>query len=197
MKFDFIEIGTSDFDTLISKATDEIGISIEPVKIYFDNLPNRKNVLKLNYAIGDTDSIDYLYWVSLDDIILYDLPIWIKGCGKIFEPHPLVLNVLNARGLNHIYKRTECKIISWDTLIESYNIEAIEYLKIDTEGCEYKILNSLLNSQNKIYPNKIQFEDKDFTNQKELDSIISKFKLLGYTLSNIDYFDFLLTKNNF
>jgi len=34
MKYDFVEIGTSDFDTLIEQATDTTrGISIEPVRL--------------------------------------------------------------------------------------------------------------------------------------------------------------------
>lgn len=38
--YDFIEIGTYDFDTLIR-------ISIEPVKMYLDNLSNKNNIKKL------------------------------------------------------------------------------------------------------------------------------------------------------
>ena len=34
MKYDFIEIGTSDFDTLLETTTNKIGISIEPLKYY-------------------------------------------------------------------------------------------------------------------------------------------------------------------
>ena len=37
--YDFIEIGTSDFDTLIETSNnDTVGISIEPIKYYLDNL---------------------------------------------------------------------------------------------------------------------------------------------------------------
>ena len=38
MRYDFIEIGTSDFDTLLQESQSEIGLSIEPLKIYLDNL---------------------------------------------------------------------------------------------------------------------------------------------------------------
>ena len=44
--FDFIEIGTSDFDTLIEDASESTrGISIEPIKYYLDRLPNKENVI--------------------------------------------------------------------------------------------------------------------------------------------------------
>ena len=45
----FIEVGTSDFDTLIQVAKPETaGISIEPIKYYLDRLPNPPNVIKMN-----------------------------------------------------------------------------------------------------------------------------------------------------
>ena len=48
MNYDFIEVGTSDFDTLIQDATDNcIGLCIEPIKFYLDRLPNKPNVKKI------------------------------------------------------------------------------------------------------------------------------------------------------
>ena len=55
--YDFIEIGTSDFHTLIESATDKtIGLSIEPIKTYLDRLPNKENVFKVQAAVSDSDS---------------------------------------------------------------------------------------------------------------------------------------------
>jgi hypothetical protein len=49
---DSIEIGTSDFDTLIESASaNTVGFSIEPIKYYLDNLPDKPNVTKINKAI--------------------------------------------------------------------------------------------------------------------------------------------------
>jgi len=65
MKYDFIEIGTSNFDTLIENSNETtVGISIEPLKVYLDQLPNLTNVIKINCAIsltGSTDPIDFYY----------------------------------------------------------------------------------------------------------------------------------------
>jgi hypothetical protein len=46
--YDFIEIGTSDFDTEIEKKDNKIGISIEPIKYYLDRVTNKPNCIKLN-----------------------------------------------------------------------------------------------------------------------------------------------------
>lgn len=49
---DFLEIGTSDVETLIESCDeDSFGISIEPLKYYLDKLPDKKNVKKLNLAV--------------------------------------------------------------------------------------------------------------------------------------------------
>lgn len=43
MDLDFIEIGTSNFDTLIQTCSDDaFGISIEPLNFYLNDLPNKK-----------------------------------------------------------------------------------------------------------------------------------------------------------
>ena len=45
--YNFIEIGTSNFDTLIEKANDDtMGISVDAVKYYIDQLPEKPNVKK-------------------------------------------------------------------------------------------------------------------------------------------------------
>ena len=52
MDIDFIEIGTSNFDTLIEKVPDDIasdaiiGYSIDILQTYLDDLPTKKNVVK-------------------------------------------------------------------------------------------------------------------------------------------------------
>ena len=62
---DFIEIGTSNFDTLLEKCSEnEYGISVEPLKNYLDDLPEKRNVKKINCAVTHgkmTDFIDMYY----------------------------------------------------------------------------------------------------------------------------------------
>ncbi len=54
MHYDFVEIGTCDFDTEIEKANNNtIGLSVEPVPFYFNNLPDRKKCKKVNAAVSN------------------------------------------------------------------------------------------------------------------------------------------------
>jgi hypothetical protein len=140
MRYDFIEIGTSDFDTLLETSVTEIGLSIEPLKIYLDNLPDKDTVIKVNCAISDKDGTVDVYWIDPKDIGLHDLPIWLKGCNSIIEPHPSAIKELKDRNLEHVYRKTECKCLTWNSIVDIYDIKHVEYLKIDTEGHDCLLL---------------------------------------------------------
>ena len=97
--YSFIEIGTSDFETICQTCRDdEVGISVEPVKEYLDALPSKKNVTKLNVAISDTDGFISIFHVSpnvlksitsrhgSEDVIVYQNPTQqrcVKYCQKV------------------------------------------------------------------------------------------------------------------
>ena len=78
MKYNFIEIGTSDFDTLLQTTENQIGLSIEPLKIYLDRLPNNSHVIKVNCAISDKNGMTNVFWVKPEDIDEYELSALIK-----------------------------------------------------------------------------------------------------------------------
>lgn len=195
--YDFVEIGTSDFDTLIQSCDETtIGLSIEPVKIYFDRLPSKSNVKKLNCAVSNVNSELICYWVDADDIIKYQLPNWIRGCGTINHQHPLVIQELASKNILDLYKSQKCEVISWSVLVERENIKSVSFLKIDAEGSDYDILESILDSEVSVMPDKIQFENKDFIDSKRLQSILNRFAEKNYTYRNIDMFNILLQKLN-
>lgn len=92
---DFLEIGTSDFDTLIQVADDNtIGISVEPIKFYLDNLPSPKNVEKVNAAISITGSSEDipLFFIPPHIINEKGLPKWVRGCNCLGKMHPTIVN---------------------------------------------------------------------------------------------------------
>ena len=92
MHYDFIEIGTSCFDTLIEKSSDvKVGISIEPIKYYYDKLPNKKNVIKLNKGISDQNGFFKFFYVPTEILNYYSLPQWLSGCNSINKPHPSLI----------------------------------------------------------------------------------------------------------
>jgi FkbM family methyltransferase len=192
MHYNFIEIGTSDFSTLIEETSSGTGLSFEPLSIYLENLPNRENVIKSNCAVSNKDGYTDVYWIHPDDIKKYDLPDWLRGCNSIFEPHPTAVTELSIRNLMSIYKKDRCEIISWDTLIKKYSVDSIDYLKIDTEGHDHIILDSMLSSSANILPIKILFESNILTSDQNTENILNKLTQRGYSIIERTPYDILI-----
>ena len=193
--YDFIEIGTSDFDTLIETSNDDtIGISIEPIKYYLDQLPNKKNIIKVNAACSDSNENLKIYYISVEDIQKHNLPYWVRGCNSINKPHEYSRRVIGNELYDKIVKIDEVDTITWKNLINQHNVGSIDYLKIDTEGYDHIILKNFLiecETNPNLYPKKIMFEYNESSNKKELDNILHNLK--GYFVKHMED-DILLTK---
>jgi len=122
MDLDFLEIGTSTYDTLIEKATDSmVGISVEPVKCNLDLLPNKPNVIKVNAAITSnrtTDKVDVFY-ISPDDIP--EELKWLRGCNRLYEPHP------ETQYIRHLLKSDIIPLMNIDELLKNYKVRSIKF----------------------------------------------------------------------
>lgn len=183
MHYDFIEIGTSDFDTLIQTCEPgTVGLSIEPLKMYLDNLPDVEGVTKLNYAISNFDGEIRVYWLEPSLIDEYDLPAWVRGCNSVNKPHQTVQALLTELNLLHLYQIASCKSLTWDSLVELHKVTSVDLLKIDTEGHDAVILNAIADSKLTIFPKRIIFEKNELSDHNLLETAITKFKSLGYKL---------------
>jgi FkbM family methyltransferase len=179
MIYDFIEIGTSDFETLIEVSEGKIGLTIEPLSFYLNNLPNNPTVIKVNCAITNYDGQIKMYYINPTDIIDYQLPDWLKGCNSISKPHPSALTELNNRGLESLMQTKTCECLSWETLIQRYDIQEVNLLKIDTEGHDCEIINSILNTGT-VLPKKLHFEANILTDSEIINNTLNKLTDLGY-----------------
>ena len=183
MNFDFIEIGTSDFDTLIEKCNNnEVGLCVEPLNEYLRRLPDKPKVIKANYALSDTSGYAKIFYVKPQDIVKYNLPNWVRGCNSLNFPHPTIKKLLGDKHDN-IIKVENIHLITWRKLISLYKIESIKYLKIDTEGHDGVILEEYYKECIKnpsLLANTILFENNVLSNKSNIKSIISLFINLGY-----------------
>jgi len=193
MKLDFLEIGTSDFETLIQTCdNNKIGMSIEPVKYYFNKLPQKNNVQKLNIAISNENGECKVYYISDSNIKKYNLPWWIRGCNSINDYHPTVLKILDKMKYDiSLFDFDIVKKMTLFELIKEYNIEEIKYLKIDTEGHDCLILNKFIedvikNNFIEILPKKILFEANILTEKNLLTTTLNKLYNIGYELIKND-----------
>jgi FkbM family methyltransferase len=207
--YDFIEIGTAFFDTLIEKATDDqYGLSIEPVKEYLDKLPDKQYVTKINGAVvADEDHAGLdLYYVDEQDIEKHNLGIWMAGCNSIGKPHDFHTHYTPAPALWHndeirstlqtvnlfdygLVKTRKIECFTYQNLIEKFNIGHVKLLKIDTEGYDAKILKSVIkyyNSDINIMPNEINFESNAHSDKKEIEEVKTILINIGYRLQYLE-----------
>jgi dTDP-glucose 4,6-dehydratase len=183
MHYNFIEIGTSDFDTLIQSTSNQIGLSIDPIQLYLDRLPNNPYVIKVNAAISFKDGFTNAFWVNPEDITKYNLSWYLKGCNSIYEPHPLTLKEIQDKNLEHLMNKIKVEILTWKTLVKRYNIEIVDFLKIDAEGHDTIIVNDILDNNSGVLPKKIQFEANALTSEEDRNETLKKAQQCGYNFN--------------
>lgn len=190
MDLDFLEIGTCNFKTLLQDATDNlIGMSVEPIKYYLDNLPNKENIKKINCAISadDTEGEVTIFYVHENIVNQKSLPRWVKGSNRIGNPHPSFKRLIDEGKLaREDIIEEKVKQIPISKLLTDYNIKSINVFKIDTEGSDCYILlhlkKYLISKTDDYYPKKIIFETNFLTERSLVDKVITEYKELGYEL---------------
>lgn len=169
-----IEIGTSDFRTQAGQVP---GIFIEPVKYYFDRLPDCN---KINCAISNYEGEIYIYYLTDDEITKYNLPQWVRGCNSVNTIHPSVEKLIRDKGISlDIICSHSVPVRRIKSIIDKHNVTSIDILKIDTEGHDCIILNDFLDTVD-ILPNKIQFEANVLSDSSEVDALIERLESFGY-----------------
>ena len=187
---DFVEIGTSDFDTEIQKNDNRIGISVDAVKYYINRLPNKRGCTKLNSGVSNFNGEISINYLSVETIEKYSLPTWVRGCNSVNHYHPTVTNLLAAQGIQ-IKDVAESYIVPCKTLtclLAEYNVQGFYLLKVDTEGHDSVILEHFLrNSRSNLLPHEIIFESNELTSEKDTDNIIDISNERGYDLISRDH----------
>lgn len=184
--FDFIEVGTSDFDTLLQDlAYDESrkndnnvrGISIEPLKCYLDRLPNDPRVTKVCAAISNFSGNVKTFYIEPSAIARHNLPHWrMRGCNSIIKPHPEVVDGLKTLKLEHLQIELEVPCMTLLEVVEKFQVTSIGLLKLDCEGHDPVILRNFIetfaNQPTEMLPKRIQFECNHLSSVDEVQKII-------------------------
>ena len=198
MKYDWIEIGTANFNTLCQSANESgdpiKGLSIEPLIEHLNELPNVTGVDKINVAMSDYCGEIQIWWIPLSVIKENKLHRDWRGCNSVGEPHPTVLKKLGEK----YYDFAESKNVpvwNWEKLIREKNIEEIGYLKIDTEGHDPIIMKDYIKQcklRPKLWADKIQFENNRLSNTDDVNEVLELVKG-EYNIKHTKH-DIILTK---
>ena len=186
MNYDFLEIGTSCFDTMLETAQPgETGLSVEPLKFYLDRLPDKIGCIKIPVAISTVDefSMVEVFYIPENVIRERNLHHGLLGCNSIGAPHLQHRNQ-NLLDVVQTYKVRSVPI-RW--LFETYAIESVKTLKIDTEGCDAEILLQLHNyilTDGKFsqWPKSIQFESNVLVPADQVKKVIQRYTAIGYVV---------------
>lgn len=188
MHFDYVDIGTSDFDTAISwmKKGEKV-LLVEPILRYLSNLPEGEGIYKANFAISNRSAYRPIFYLSEKAIQQMGLPGFLKGCNSLDFPHKTVIDAITMTGNSlSAISQSIVRLITFKQLIELYDITSIGKLKIDTEGHDHIILKDVLKEvENGMKIGSITVEYmQQFGNIIALDEL---FKTSGYhraTLAN-------------
>lgn len=138
----FVEVGTCDFDTcerLIKNNWN--GIVIEPVKYYYDKLPKYPHIKYENIAISDKKGETNIHYLD-PEVITNKSQSWMKGISSIGgETGPLSFNENSFMKENIIEQTVETNTLQ--NICDKYSVDKIDFLKIDTEGYDFTVLQSI------------------------------------------------------
>ena len=147
MHYEFVEIGTSDFDTEIQKSkVFDRGLSVDPLLVYLNRLPARDGVHRVLGAISDSDGWVDCYYIDESDIVKYGFPWWLRGCNSVMKRHPTGEAIVRNAGLNpeEMFKSCRVPMYTMKTLFEMYQVGSLGFLKVDTEGHDGVVLGSYI-----------------------------------------------------
>jgi len=166
----FIEIGSSDFDTLLPLSENGWkGIIVEPVADLLYNLKKNDNVIFENCAISNFNG---------ETAIKYYDPEWAeewtRGVGSISDINHFNVNPQWKK--YEVEKTVPCMTLS--SLLEKHGVEKIDFFKIDVEGIEWLIIDHY---NWKIIPKILKIEHRHWKSHNvNMDKSISLLKNLNY-----------------
>ena len=153
-------------DTIYHKITNDTKIIfIEPIPLFFTMLKNNynnkfvnNNFIFIDKAISNFNGKMKMYYPSSTNDF-NNLPWWINQLGSKNIDHA------KKHGFDIDLDCVNVNTITFNSLINEYNIDNIFILYIDTEGCDYDIITSINFSM--IKPKFLIFENMHLTDTKE------------------------------
>ena len=172
---------------------------VEPVPYNYSvlkkNFSKNKNIYICTNAVFSKNQKKNFYFVKENSISKLGKH-WASGIGSFDKQHILNHKSKRFQITEDDIENIEIDFITFQNLIEKYQISSIDILQIDVEGAEFEILNSI--DFQKIDIRSIQFEfkhfDGTFSEGQKLKSIKEKLKNNGFKLTQLDEENILAKK---
>lgn len=171
----FIDIGANDGVTLsntyyLEKELGWKGICFEPIPVIFEKLNKNRNCIKIMAGVAHINGIQEFTFVDGPSHML-------SGISKEYDPRHInrIEHEIRTYGGNIEKIQIECVILN--EILEQYKIYDIDYLSLDTEGNEFKILKTIDFNKFNI---KVMTIENNYNDKNQSDYIISKgYKFMG------------------
>lgn len=154
----FVDVGAHDGKTYSnSKFFEDLGWSglcIEPIPSIFNQLKENRKCICENYAVSDVEGED-------EFLLVHGYAEMLSGLAKEYDPMHLdrIKGEINHYGgSKEIIKINTLKL---QTLLDKHNINSVDFLSVDTEGNELKVLKSIDFTKTKIFSVSIENNYKD------------------------------------
>ena len=166
-------------------------ILVEPVPYNYailkDKYSENENISICTNAIFSENKKENFYFVKEQSISKLGKH-WASGIGSFDKQHILNHRSKRFQVTEEDIDKLEIDFITFDDLVNKYDIHSIDNLQIDVEGAEFEILNSI--DFQKININSIQFESKHFdgtfSEGAKLEDMKQKLKKNGFNLTQLD-----------
>ena len=183
----------------INEYKDKKILLVEPVpynyKILQNNYSKQHNILICTNAVFSENKTQNFYFVKEDSIHKLGKH-WASGIGSFEKQHILDHKNKHFKVTEDDIEKIEVEFITFDNLVDKYEIKSIDSLQIDVEGAEFEILNSI--DYKKVNIKNLQFESKHFdgtfSEGTKLESIKQKLINNGFKLTQLDKENILAKK---
>ena len=185
-------------DKIIEHKNNNI-LLVEPVPYNYTILKKKfsesKNIHICTNAVFSKNQKKSFYFVKENSIPKLGKH-WASGIGSFDKQH--ILNHKNKRFkiTEDDIEKIEIEFITFNNLVDTYEIKSIDNLQIDVEGAEFEILNSI--DYKKVNIKNLQFESKHFDGTflegTKLETIKQKLINNGFKLTQLDKENILAKK---
>ena len=152
----FIDIGANDgvtgSNTLLFEKKGWQGICVEPHPLIFKKLNNQRACHCVNACITDSDSI-------VDFLAVHGAANMLSGIESFMDQRHIERIDQEIAAEGGSTQRIEIEALSPSTLIDRFSLSKIDFLSVDTEGCELPILKSFLSENTIPKPKVISVEN--------------------------------------
>jgi FkbM family methyltransferase len=176
-----------------------IGFEINPID-WNILLKNRPNGLNINSALSDVDGF-------VEFSVISSLPGNSSIQHNIVHFEELISKKVIIPSDEASFYKLTVPSMTWKSFIKTYNISSVDFLILDVEGCEIKVLNGMQDSD--VLPDVIQVEysysdpdnklKNDETRENFSGFVIIKHKLqeMGYDFNYVHFNDAFFSKRTF